>query len=137
MIYPLAVFLTVSLSICCGASNLASQTVASAIDSRQLIGEWQGEARAPRGSAPLSMTIKQVEGDTVSGSMWIKGDAPYHNRDLALTGSIKGNIFTGSYPTMPGQPLISFEWTISDDAKTLTGWAQGLVRSEVTLKKRK
>jgi hypothetical protein len=77
----------------------------------------------------IYLTISKIEDDEVAGTIYIKGPAHYHNRDLAFTGRLRGTTLAGSYATVRGDPPVSYEWEIGPDGKSMTGWGQATVRA--------
>lgn len=130
-----------ALSTMCllGSAHVATsqQAPAPTFMANDLAGEWEGQWQTPWASGALYVTIKKIDGDQVLGTIYIRGNAHYHNRDLTLTGTLRGNRLAGSFPTMPGSPAATYEWEIGPDGKAMTGWGEAAARSSISLKKKR
>ena len=101
---------------------------ALAFDPQNLVGEWVGEWKIPRLSDAFYMSIKKVVQDRVEGTVYIRGPAPYHNRDIEFVGTLAGNTFTTTTPTQAGSPPITWSLEIDDSGAKMTGYGVGTVR---------
>ena len=113
----------------------APMAPAPPISPGDLVGKWTGQWQAGRSKGALYVTIKKIDGDQVSGTIYIDGPLMHHKRELTLTGTIRGNTLAGAHPTLPGGPVITYEWEIGPDGKSMAGWSQGTNRGAVSLTK--
>jgi hypothetical protein len=116
---------------------LARLTPAAGFEPKDLVGEWTGEWKTPRLGDAMYITIKKVDNKRVEGTMYIRGPAPYHNRDIPFVGTIDGTTFSTNTPTQPGQPPIQWSLEVNDEATEMTGVGIGTVRAELRLTKKR
>jgi len=133
------IIIALSTSLLLGCAHVATsqQPPPPTIIPNDLAGEWEGQWHTSTGSGALYVTIKKIDGDQAFGTIYIKGNAPYHNRDLTLTGTLRGTRLAGSFPTMPGSPPATYEWEIGQDRKSMTGWGEAGARSSISLTKKR
>lgn len=98
------------------------------IDPKSLIGEWKGEWSNSYGRDSVYLTIKNVDGEKFSGTVYIKGRASYHNRDLPYIGTLKDTTLSMSYGT------IIFNFTLINDHR-MEGSALANTRASIWLEK--
>jgi len=111
---------------------------AVAVEPQSFVGDWEGTWSASRASGPLAMSVKKVEGNQATGTVYITGGAPYHNRDIPFTGAVDGNtLLLKNVPTMPGSPVLNWSFKINDNGTKMDGEGQGTVRATFDLTKKK
>ena len=110
---------------------------AISFEAQNLIGEWTGEWNASTYRDTMSITINKVDGNLVEGTMYIRGQQKYHNRDLPFVATLTGTTLTASTPTMPGEPSIEWSMQVDDAVNTMTGVGTGTRRADVKLTKKK
>jgi len=85
----------------------------------------------------MSMTITKVEAARVEGTLFVRGPAPYHNKDIPFVGDLKGTTLSETTPTQPGSPPVIWSVGINDQGTEMAGQATATRASTVTLKKTK
>lgn len=117
---------------------LALTLSAFAVEPQTFVGDWEGTWNASRASGPLAMSVKKVEGNQATGTVYITGGAPYHNKDIPFTGAVDGNtLLLKDVPTMPGSPVLNWSFKINDNGTKMDGEGQGTVRATFDLTKKK
>lgn len=108
-----------------------------AVEPQALVGEWGGEWKASTVGNTLSMTITKIDGERVQGSVFIRGNAPYHNKDIPFVGKLAGNTFSTETATQPGSPPMQWQLTVDPTGTKMEGTAQATARASISLSKRK
>jgi hypothetical protein len=110
---------------------------AIAFEPQRLVGEWRGEWSIPTDRGDVYITITKVDGMRVEGTMWVRGPARYHNRDLPFVAALNGANLVATTPTQPGEPPIQWSLDVNDEATQMVGTATGRARSDVKMSKKK
>jgi hypothetical protein len=120
-----------------GVSDLATsqQAPVRIFAPSDLVGQWDGRWECPRLGDAVYVTIKSVDREEVAGTIYIKCNAPYCNRDLTFAGTFRGGSVAGSFATLPGYPPATYEWEIGADGKSMAGWGQIGCRASMSLTK--
>lgn len=105
---------------------------ASASDPQKLVGEWKGEWSSTGARDALWFTVKSVDEDRVTCSVYIQGRLRYHNRDLPCSGTFAGGIL--SVTAMGGGQTVSMTLTLVRDGR-LEGEARAENRATIWLER--
>jgi hypothetical protein len=126
MIRPTLSWATVPVYVLFAACTAATPTPQAAKQeaTHALIGAWVGTYENLYRQGALHFTVTRVTDDRVEGIAHIVGGLPYHGFDWPFTGTLKGNQLTGTIPTSPRGPTVSWDLTLSSDGRMLSG--QGL-----------